>query len=50
MRIITGTIFAISIIFCAWFTISYVDIIAHNLSSGELANWNFFGMLLEGRN
>jgi hypothetical protein len=50
MRIAIGTIFTISIIFCAWFTISYIDIIAHNLSSGELANWNFFGMLLDGRN
>ena len=47
MRIITGTIFTISIIACAWFAVSYIDILAHNLSSGTLASWNFFGMLLD---
>ncbi len=50
MRIIIGTIFTISIIFCAWFTVSYVDILANNLHSGELADWNIFGMLIDGRN
>lgn len=50
MKIIIKTIFTISIIFCAWFAVSYVDILANNLHSGELANWNFFGMLIDGRN
>ena len=47
MRIVMGTIFTISVIACAWFTISYIDILAHNLSSGTLASWNFFGMLID---
>ena len=46
MRIVMGTIFTISVIACAWFAVSYIDIRAHNLSSGTLASWNFFGMLI----
>ena len=50
MRIIINTLFTISVIVCLWFAISYVDILANNLEGGNLANWNFFGMLIDGRN
>lgn len=46
MKIFTTTIFTISILFCAWFAVSYADVLANNLHSGELASWNLFGMFL----
>lgn len=34
------------IVFLAWFVISYADVLANNLHSGELADWNFFKMFI----
>lgn len=35
------------VLFVLWCVVSYADVIAHNLSSGELSSWNFFGMFIE---
>ena len=37
----------IAFVFIVWFAISYLDIVAHNLSKGsELPSWNIFKILL----
>lgn len=30
----------------AWFTVSFIDVLMHNLSGGTDASWNFFNILL----
>lgn len=46
--IVSGIIFAISILFCAWILISYIDIMAHNLSGGTDNPYNYFVMITKG--
>lgn len=38
----------IAFVFIVWFAISYIDIVAHNLSKGsELPSWNIIRILLD---
>ena len=39
-------LFTISIMFCTWVGVSYIDILANNLHSGALAFWNFFNFFV----
>lgn len=41
-------LFTISIMFCTWVGVSYIDILANNLHSGALAFWNFFNFFVQG--
>ena len=42
------TMYAICVGFLVWVSISYIDIIAHNLSGQSDASWNIFNMLMKG--
>lgn len=45
-NIIKISILIICLIFIGWFAISYIDVLAHNLSGGSDNSWNMFNMLL----
>ena len=34
------------VLFILWCAVSYADVLAHNLSSGEIASWNFFNVFI----
>ena len=46
MTIIRNITFAFFIGIIAWFSASYFDVVAHNLSTGNLAFWNIFEIFM----
>ena len=45
-KFLCNALFAVSMFFIAWFVISYIDIITHNLSGGTNWKWNLLVLLL----
>lgn len=46
--VIAGILFTISILFCAWIILSYVDVVSHNLSGGTDNPYNYFVLITKG--
>lgn len=42
------TMYIICIMFLIWFSVSYIDICAHNLSGQTDSSWNLFNMIMKG--
>lgn len=36
---------AVLVVLCAWFVLSFVDIVLHNLTTQEYMSWNLFMVL-----
>lgn len=47
MKVIKVISYTVCILFLVWFFVSYLDIVAHNLSGGQDHVWNFFNLWIK---
>ncbi len=47
LKVIKNILLIISLLFVIWFALSYCEVLAKNLDSIALSNWNFFHIFIK---